>query len=220
MDASMIDSLPYIDKDYDDRPEAREVIEKELAKELARLPKRDLSSQLPEDVASRLFSSSHFLQTELKRVSSSSQAEGGLDTTRYSLPVPPSGEQASIEEWQAALDNASAQLEHQATRLNNLELLNSFGANSWRLSNFLIDRSAERYKGAIDSTTEATETINRQRKSKQLAAGAQLEALEQQWSQLISANLQIEIANLSVEQSLDALRQREQELQRKLEETA
>ena len=53
------------------------------------------------------------LQAELDRVSNH-RLLPPLDTTRYQLPAPSAPE--NEEEWQEALKNARAQLEHQKTR--------------------------------------------------------------------------------------------------------
>ncbi len=46
-----------------------------------------------------------------------------LDTSRYRLEPPPMTKRNDPNAWKAALDNAHAQLEHQYTRIQNLELL-------------------------------------------------------------------------------------------------
>ena len=53
------------------------------------------------------------LQAELERISNH-RLLPPLDTTRYQLPAPTKLE--NEEEWQKALDNARAQLEHQRLR--------------------------------------------------------------------------------------------------------
>lgn len=52
----------------------------------------------------------------------------------------------------------------------------------------------------------------------QLQAGEQLSSLETKWSTLVSGNVQLEIANLTLEMELDSLREREAELKAKIEE--
>lgn len=52
----------------------------------------------------------------------------------------------------------------------------------------------------------------------QLQAGEQLSSLEAKWSTLVSGNVQLEIANLTLEMELDSLREREAELRSKIEE--
>lgn len=53
---------------------------------------------------------------------------------------------------------------------------------------------------------------------KQLQAGEQLSSLETKWSTLVSGNVQLEIANFTLEMELDSLREREAELKAKMEE--
>lgn len=53
---------------------------------------------------------------------------------------------------------------------------------------------------------------------KQLQVGEQLTSLESKWSTLVSGNVQLEIANLTLEMELDSLREREAELKGKIEE--
>lgn len=52
----------------------------------------------------------------------------------------------------------------------------------------------------------------------QLQVGEQLSSLETKWSTLVSGNVQLEIANLTLEMELDSLREREAELKSKIEE--
>lgn len=65
-----------------------------------------------------------------------------LDVTRYSAPPP--GEKAGSGAWQAALDNAQAQLEHQQNRVDNLELLLHYSGNAWRLYNEGLEQERKR----------------------------------------------------------------------------
>lgn len=46
----------------------------------------------------------------------------------------------------------------------------------------------------------------------QLEAGDRLSSLESRWTTLVSGNLQLELANLTLEMEVDALREREEEL--------
>lgn len=55
-----------------------------------------------------------------------------LDVTRYRLDPPPQAQRNDYTAWQAALDNAHSQLEHQLNRITNLELLLKYGPNTWR----------------------------------------------------------------------------------------
>ena len=55
------------------------------------------------------------LAAELARVENHERLNA-IDTTRFSLPPPPNPETATVEDWEAALKNARAQLEHQRLR--------------------------------------------------------------------------------------------------------
>ena len=55
------------------------------------------------------------LAAELARVENHERLNA-IDTTRFSLPPPSNPETATVEDWEAALKNARAQLEHQRLR--------------------------------------------------------------------------------------------------------
>ena len=55
------------------------------------------------------------LATELERVENHERINA-IDSTRFSLPPPPNPETATVEDWEVALRNARAQLEHQQLR--------------------------------------------------------------------------------------------------------
>jgi pre-mRNA-splicing factor SPF27 len=186
MDAT--DSLPYYDTDIDriagalacDGPHAlkltlfspvtglREKLEAEIESELAAVPLEefDISSRLPSELP-ELFTSSDFLRSELARVSSGQKpAPGtGLDTVRYSLPAPPAS--APLDAWKKAIDNAGSQLEHQQLRLSNLELMQKYGGNAWRVANFLVEKEIERLEKQTEDVKLRTEELNRERKARQ-----------------------------------------------------
>jgi len=215
-----IDSLPYYDKDIDTVAGLRERLEQEIQAELQAVPVEsiDLSDRIPPPVPST--SASAFLNTELDRVENKKAVPKGqgLDATRYSLPAPTKGLKASADDWTKAVKNASAQVEHQSLRIANLELLNKYGANSWRVSNFLVEKEIERLDRQKEDVNNAIEEINRERKARQLEAGDQLASLEARWNTLVSGNLQLELANMTTEMEVDGLREREEELRTQLEE--
>lgn len=124
------------------------------------------------------------LQAELTRVESH-QPMPSLDTIRYQLPAPTSTP-GTDEEWQAALKNAHAQLEHQRIRYEdawlppisnytqpvhyshtNLALLQSYGPNSWRIHNYLMEETAKQAEKALEDLKQLTVDVNRERKNSQ-----------------------------------------------------
>ncbi|KAJ4489552.1 breast carcinoma amplified sequence 2 [Lentinula edodes] len=202
----IFDSLPYYDDDLTKFPFLKEKVEKELAREPK--PPTTLHPRVPP--AYELFTKNPLLQAELERIESHHPFPP-LDTTRYQLP-PPTSVPATDEEWQASLNNARAQLEHQRIRQTNLTLLQTYGANSWRVHNYLIEASAKQVEMALEDLKKLTEDVNRDRKNFQTKTGAQLNALETRWTELISSVLQIEMANVATDIEIDRLNKREAEL--------
>ncbi|KAJ2525875.1 Pre-mRNA-splicing factor SPF27, partial [Coemansia sp. RSA 1933] len=119
----VIESLPYIDKDYDE-PATRQTVLQMVQDEMSTMA----PPELPRDSTS-LFKGKEILRKEYERVRSGTPLPA-FDVSRYKLE-PPSGSCAeNVDEWKRACDNAAAQLEHQDIRLVNLELLQQFGANA------------------------------------------------------------------------------------------
>ena len=112
-----------------------------------------------------LYKSSTLLSTAFQRAGSSTAPTDGIQLSKYNVVLPTT---QSEEDWQAALDTASATLEHQYLRANNVELLNKFGSNSWRISNFLLEKNVDRLVLEVEKMKQQTEHINRQRKQAQV----------------------------------------------------
>lgn len=51
---------------------------------------------------------------------------------RYELPPPPSGKLNEISAWTECVDNSCAQLEHQAVRVLNLQLMLQYCVPAWQ----------------------------------------------------------------------------------------
>lgn len=54
---------------------------------------------------------------------------------RYELPAPSSGQKNDMTAWQDCVNNSMAQLEHQAVRIENLEVMAQYGTNAWKVYN-------------------------------------------------------------------------------------
>ncbi|KAF8514512.1 breast carcinoma amplified sequence 2 [Gautieria morchelliformis] len=203
----LLDSLPYYDNDLDVHPQLRRKVEAELARQ-PKPPSGVLHAKVPPPI--NLFEKHPLLAAELVRVESH-QPIPPLDTTRYQLPAPQ--EDVSTEEiWAKAVKNAKAQLEHQRIRHTNLSLLQAYGPNSWKIHNYLLESSATRLEKAVEQLKERTVEVNRERKNAQTRAGTQLTSLETRWTELISNVLQIELANVALEDEVAKLAMKEQEL--------
>ncbi|KAH7104526.1 breast carcinoma amplified sequence 2 [Auriculariales sp. MPI-PUGE-AT-0066] len=205
------DALPYHDRDLELFPGLKSKVDAEFARERAKLPQPapgTLHPRLGEPLT--LFEKNSMLAAEMARVEAHKLLPP-MDTTRYSLPAPESSD-ASEEEWQRSMDNAKAQLLHQQLRQSNLALLQAYGANAWRISNYLVEADAKAYEAALEQQREATTELNRERKNYQTRVGAQLGALETRWTELMSNLLQIEVANATTEGEILQLREREAQL--------
>ncbi|KAF5356281.1 hypothetical protein D9756_004225 [Leucocoprinus leucothites] len=203
----ILDSLPYYDDDLQKFPFLKDRVEHEIAKELGKVP-AELHSRVPPDV--ELFTNNPLLRAELARVEAKEQFPS-LDSLRYQLPAPTSTP-ATDEDWKAALYNARAQLEHQRIRQTNLTLLQTYGANAWRIHNYQLEQQAKNIEGTLEQLKELTVEVNRDRKNSQDRFGKQLTALETRWTNLISSVLQIEMANVALEAELERLQVKESEL--------
>ncbi|KAJ3240294.1 hypothetical protein HDU81_004209 [Chytriomyces hyalinus] len=193
-------ALPYIDKDLDSA-DARDYVDNLIREEM-----RSMSGSKPsvgQDVS--LFENSPALKSLLASVSNG-VSTSAIDTSRFRLEPPPASEKHSEEAWKTAVDNAHAQLEHQQNRLLNLELLNAYGANAWRVSNFQVEAAVKLVTAKVEERKAAVLEINKERKIEQTKAGTELQALEQRWRDLVDQCLRIDIANQVLQAEIDELR--------------
>ncbi|KAJ7462712.1 breast carcinoma amplified sequence 2 [Mycena galericulata] len=191
--AELLESLPYYDNDLDQFPWLKEKVDREFARQPK--PPTTLHPRVPPEY--QLFTKNPLLQAELARVESHEKFPS-LDTVRYQLPAPATP--GTDEEWQAALKNAHAQLEHQRMRQTNLTLLQTYGSNAWRIHNYLLEATVKQTEQALEELKQMT------------VDGNQLNSLETRWTELISNVLQIELANVALDAEVNALNAREAEL--------
>lgn len=129
--SAVIDSLPYYDNDIERDPGLKDRAEKLIQKELKQQASQGLHPRVPppptlfavrahvphlsyKSRSSPCVQNSPLLQQEMARVESH-QPIPPIDTFRYQLPGP-TNSPATEEDWEAALKNAQAQLEHQRLR--------------------------------------------------------------------------------------------------------
>jgi len=200
------DALPYIDTEYNDENIKSQVD----ALVVAEMENSTLS---PEDYLQRLglpepefqFLNSTFLATEWKRLLEK-KPQTPLDTTRYRVEGPK--DRNSVNEWQQAIGNARAQLEHLNTRVANLELLKRYGGNAWKSHNQFLSFMEKGMEMELKKSKEKTMTLNRKRKMDQVKIGEKLRGLEDDFFQSVKKNHDIEIACFQLEQEIQALRER------------
>jgi len=119
------------------------------------------------------------------------------DARRYRLEGPPAG--ADEAAWRAALDNARAQLEHQALRIQNLELLTRHGAKSWGAHVAGLGAACVAAEAELARLSAAVTDVNKTRKVQQTAAGMELRKMEAQWWAGVRACGEIDAALHAVE---------------------
>ncbi|CAG8493886.1 8325_t:CDS:2, partial [Scutellospora calospora] len=205
----IIDSLPYIDQEIDYegmRAKVDKLVEQEMKKRPSH-SKKDYASHFPFNF--ELFKESSILATEYQRVQQG-KAMVEMDTSRYKLIEPEDKEDE--EAWKKAIDNSNAQLQHQNLRFFNLELLQKFGANAWKLHNFQLEHQLQQLQRLLEEYRQNILELNKQRKSSQVQAGSQIEALENKWTELIGQTLQLEVACASLESEIQQLKLYEQQL--------
>ncbi|KAJ2861162.1 hypothetical protein GGH94_005082 [Coemansia aciculifera] len=179
-----LDSLPYIDKEYDD-PAMRSQVLEMIQEEMGRMS----PPAIPRSTS--LFKNSELLRKEYERVKSGRPLPP-FDIDRYKLEAPT---EPNIDEWRWASDNAASQLEHQNIRLVNLELLQQFGANAWKLGNFQKERMLAAIEKATDGYRQTGVDLNKARKYEQVEAGVKLRDLESRWEEGVRQCIEIQVAN-------------------------
>ena len=88
----------------------------------------------------------------------------------------------------------------------NLELLQKYGANAWRVHNYQLEADLKTIQRNTEQVRQQILEVNRERKQDQTQAAASLQSLENKWSDLISQNLQVEIACAALEAEVQELR--------------
>ncbi|KAI8804814.1 Pre-mRNA-splicing factor SPF27 [Cladochytrium replicatum] len=203
----MIDSLPYIDRDYDQADASRkQLINSLIDKERRALLKNSTSSlhsSLPTEVS--LFSDNSLLLDELSRIDSGHPIPP-LSTARYRLDPPSSDLASDPTAWLAALNNARAQLESQSNRVINLELLLRFGPDAWKLNAYTLEKFAKILEKEGGEAKKNVVEMNRKRKGEQTEGGLRLQRLEERWTELVSNVVRADAATMVLRAEIAALR--------------
>uniref|UniRef100_A0A8C2FIB7 Pre-mRNA-splicing factor SPF27 n=2 Tax=Cyprinus carpio TaxID=7962 RepID=A0A8C2FIB7_CYPCA len=192
-----VDALPYFDQGYD-APGVREAAAALVEEETRRYrPTKNYLSYLPTPDFSAF--ETDIMRNEFERLSARQPMEL-LSMKRYELPAPSSGQKNDITAWQDCVNNSMAQLEHQAVRIENLELMAQYGSNAWKISIFLKK---------LHLLIKQIQDLNWQRKNDQLAGGAKLRELESNWVSLVSKNYEIERAIVQLENEVAQMKRQQ-----------
>uniref|UniRef100_A0A7S0L8W3 Pre-mRNA-splicing factor SPF27 n=1 Tax=Coccolithus braarudii TaxID=221442 RepID=A0A7S0L8W3_9EUKA len=193
----LVDALPYVDAQYNDAA-LKAKVDAAIKDEMERMDASEYTRRFTPWEPN--FKGHPMLEAEWFRVCEE-QPMPQMDTSRYQMDPPPPKQHSNPAAWARAVGNAQAQLEHQANRLDNLELLQKFGANQWRIH--LNSLEAANSRLAEEQAVLVTEIadVNRKRKLEQVEVGPKLSQLEADWVSTVKKNLEIEgqVARLDME---------------------
>ena len=192
----IVDALPYIDHGYDE-PGVREAALAMVEEETRRYrPTKNYLDHLPSLNLTSF--ETDLMRTEFERLSNR-QAMDTLSMKRYELPTPPPGKMTDVQAWSECVDNSQAQLEHQRTRIMNLDLMLDYGGESWKIYNEVLQDMLNKTQAQLADVKKNIQEINWSRKNQQTQVGDRLKQLESNWVGLVSKNYEIEQAVLNME---------------------
>lgn len=172
----LVDALPYYDSGYDEpgvRQAALALVEEECRR--FRPTKNYLEIIAPIKLDSF---ETELIKKEIERLEKGAPMEM-LSMKRYELPPPPSNKQSEVSAWNECVENSYAQLEHQACRILNLEIMSDYGSTSWRVYNETLQIMFDEAQKQLSKIKKDILDVNLQRKNEQTYAGEKLRALEQ-----------------------------------------
>lgn len=200
----VVDALPYFDQGYED-PGVRETSLAMVEEETRRYrPTKNYLEHLP-PINTSVFET-ELMRNEFERIQNRLPMEP-LSMKRYELPLPPQSKIGELSAWQDSVENSMAQLEHQAVRAMNLELMLDYGCETWKVYLDVITSMLARAQTQLEGIKKEIQDINWQRKDKQTEAGEKLRALETQWVMLVSKNYEIEQACVRLEEEIARVKQ-------------
>ncbi|XP_067863392.1 pre-mRNA-splicing factor SPF27 [Heptranchias perlo] len=202
----VVDALPYFDQGYD-APGVREAAAALVEEETRRYrPTKNYLSYLPTPDYSAF--ETEIMRNEFERLAARQPMEL-LSMKRYELPAPSSGQKNDITAWQESVNNSMAQLEHQAVRIENLELMSQHGSNAWKVYNDNLVQMIEHAQKELQRLRKQIQDLNWLRKNDQLAAGSKLREMESNWVALVSKNYEIERAIVQLESEINKMKQQQ-----------
>ncbi|KAJ3311119.1 hypothetical protein HDU93_005314 [Gonapodya sp. JEL0774] len=206
----LLDSLPYIDKEYEDE-NIRAQVDSLIEAELQMRDDTGNEGRLPPNIV--LFANNPLLLGEMERLEKG-QKLNAIDTNRYRLPPP---QEDDLESWKKAVDNARAQLEHQYSRellamtccamiifhLSNVLL-------KWRIHNYQLEATNTALQKQLEEYSRKIVELNKLRKLDQTRDGQTLRQLSVKWSELVATHIQLETAYLSLDLEVRLLEQQQE----------
>ena len=147
-----------------------------------------------------LVPSSTLMQQELHRINKGQKLDA-IDLKRYEdLALPTNREQ--LDAWRQIAKRHIVASEALSGRIENLDLLKSFGAIAWTTHLYQLEFSLQQMEAELLTLRQQVERVNVERKQSQLAAGEKLSLLDHKWRELVSSNLEVSIACTLLETEL------------------
>ncbi|GJQ86510.1 hypothetical protein Trydic_g10410 [Trypoxylus dichotomus] len=200
----IVDALPYIDQGYDE-PGVRESAFAMVEEECRRYrPTKNYLDYLPSLNVTAF--ETPMMHTEFDRLQNRLPMET-MSMKRYELPPPPSGKLNEVNAWIECVDNSQAQLEHQAVRILNLQLMLEYCCPAWQRYLQTLSDCERTVSKKLTELKQSLQEVNWQRKSLQTKGGEQLRAHEAKWVALVSHNYEIEQACCMAEEYIATLQQ-------------
>lgn len=198
----IVDALPYIDQGYDD-PGVRDAVFAMVEEETRRYrPTKNYLEHLP-PLNLHAFETD-VIKTEFERLQARLPMEV-LSMKRYELPQPAAGKMSDLAAWTECVENSMAQLEHQSTRICNLDLMSVYGGEMWKSCNAVLNQMVNQSQKQLQDLRKKILEVNWQRKNSQNSAGEKLKDLESSWVGLVSKNYEIERACAELEKEIGLL---------------
>lgn len=179
--ASMMDALSYVETDEDQGVTAL------IEAEMSAMAREGVPDPEPWPLAPHKWSA--MAQTELDRLDRS-EDPAPLSIDRYNCDRPAVALEGDAQAWRKALHNCWAQLEHQANRVVNLELAESFADVAWARHCEDLARLKQQLEILADSKERECESINLQRKAYQEKLAPEIARLEAGRNALLGRHLE------------------------------
>ncbi|EDQ86977.1 uncharacterized protein MONBRDRAFT_33609 [Monosiga brevicollis MX1] len=186
-------ALPYVDRDLE-LPGMQQAVDAALEAEMQATPfDEEAYGARVQQMLRVMPESTAMVQGEMERKAKGDNLPG-FATGRYNLPPPPKAKQNDYNAWLEAVHNARAQLQHQCTRIENLELMTDFGGQKWMRYNEQLEQIKSDLENDLAAIKSRLDEMNWERQQEQTTAGQELYQLEVQWGQLVMQNYQLAVA--------------------------
>ncbi|KAF2665906.1 hypothetical protein BT63DRAFT_416342 [Microthyrium microscopicum] len=147
---------------------------------------------------------SPLIDAEHKSLQSDTPKERGIDLSRYESDAleppnqtfPTSDEERPefLNEWRETLRRAYASSTYLSGRNTNLALLETYGKNSWLVSNWQLEAELKALDTELADTKRQAEELTEERRAKQEAAGAEMAVLEESWKRAVGGVVEVQVA--------------------------